>query len=79
MIADRRLWLTADRARVVEEGDPEAAFLFTSPGKEISDEDAERYGLDEKPKAEEKQAETPADKEAPAPANKARKATKKKS
>lgn len=39
------LWLTADRERVVAEGDPEAAFLFASAGKRISREDAERYGL----------------------------------
>lgn len=80
MIADRRLWLTADRERVVEEGDPEAAFLFATPGKEISDADAEKYGL--KPAkakaAEAKQAEPAEDKQAPAPANKARKATTKK-
>lgn len=39
------LWLTADRERLVPEGDPEAAFLFASAGKRVSREDAERYGL----------------------------------
>jgi hypothetical protein len=42
---DERLWLTADRERVVRDGDPEAAFLFATPGKRISAEDAKRYGL----------------------------------
>ena len=70
MIADRRLYLTADRSQVVEDGDARAAFLFVTPGKEISDADAERYGLN-KPAAR-KPAEA---KEQAAPANKARKAT----
>ena len=78
MIADRRLYLTADRERVVEEGDPDAAFLFVTPGKEVSDADAERYGLKPKAKAEAKQADESDNKEAPAPANKARRSAKKK-
>ena len=32
MIADRSLYLTSDRKRLVEEGDPEAAFLFVPKG-----------------------------------------------
>jgi hypothetical protein len=43
--ADRRLWETADRSRVVEDGDPEAAFLLCIPGDEIPEEQAKRYGL----------------------------------
>lgn len=78
MIADRRLWLTADRERVVEEGDPEAAFLFATPGKEVSDEDAERYGLKPSRKAKDDDAPVAEEKQAPPPANKARKAAKKK-
>ena len=78
MIADRRLYLTADKERLVEEGSADAAFLFATPGKEISDEDAERYGLTAKPKAETKQADPPEDKQAAAPANKARRTAKKK-
>lgn len=62
--ADRKLWLTADREQVVEDGDPDAAFLFASPGDEVSDEDAKRYGVKAKAK--------PADKQASAPANKSR-------
>ena len=33
MIADRRFYVNADRSKVVEEGDPEAAFLFCALGK----------------------------------------------
>lgn len=82
--ATERLYLTADRERVVAEGDPAAAFLFTTPGKEISAEDVARYGLaapepepelepeaEVGPEPEEKQADPPADKQAPAPADKA--------
>lgn len=60
-----RLYLTADKERVVKEGDPGAAFLFATPGKEISAEDAKRYGI-----ASKKAAPKPADKEAEPPANK---------
>lgn len=45
-VTDRKLWLTADRERVVEDGDPEAAFLLASAGKEIDAATVERYGLD---------------------------------
>lgn len=43
--ADKRLYLTADRSRVVEEGDPEAASLLAAEGQEILDAEAERLGL----------------------------------
>lgn len=46
VLITRRLWLTADRERVVEEGDPSAAFLLAAEGDEVSDEDAERYGVE---------------------------------
>lgn len=74
--ADRKLWLTADKETLVEDGDPKAAFLFASEGDEVSDEDAERYGLKPK-KAEAKQSAPAEDKQASAPANKARAAKKK--
>lgn len=45
IISDRRLWLTADKTRVVEDGDQAAAFLFASEGGEISTQDAGRFGL----------------------------------
>lgn len=39
---DRRLWLTADRSRLVEDGDPEAAFLWAAPGDEVDAVELER-------------------------------------
>lgn len=78
MKADRKLYLTADRARLVEEGDPAAAFLFATPGKEISSSDAEKYGLKPAAKAEEKEAAPADNKQAAEPANKARQSARKK-
>lgn len=40
-----RLYLTADRKRVVGENDRAGAFLFAKPGDEIDDDLAEKYGL----------------------------------
>ena len=45
VIAEERLWLTADRDRVVKEGDDEAAFLLVGVGQRIPWADAVRYGL----------------------------------
>ncbi|MGE4163872.1 MAG: hypothetical protein AB7G23_19260 [Vicinamibacterales bacterium] len=45
LVADRRLCLTADRGRMVEERDPEAAYLLAAPGDIISAADVARYGL----------------------------------
>lgn len=45
VIASKRLWLTADRNRVVKEGDREAAFLLAAVGQEIPRAEAERLGL----------------------------------
>ena len=74
MIADQRLFLTADEKRVVPEGDPDAAFLFAAEGSEISDADAEKFGLSPAAKAEPegKQAAAADNKQAAPPANKAR-------
>lgn len=84
--ADRRLFLTSDRARVVEAGDPEAAFLYAVPGRTVPREEAERYGLvgakaeaepdeaepDEKPAAAKAESAPPSTKaETKAPATKA--------
>ena len=44
MIADRRLYLTADKSRLVEEGSPEAAFLYCTPGHEVNEEELRRLG-----------------------------------
>ena len=40
-----KLWLTADRSRLVKDGDPEAAFLFCIPGRAIPMQEAKQYGL----------------------------------
>ena len=45
LLADRRLYLTRDESRVVEEGSPEAAFLFATPGTIVPAADADRLGL----------------------------------
>jgi hypothetical protein len=40
-----RYFLTADKSRVVREGDPEAATLYTTAGREVDEAEAERLGL----------------------------------
>lgn len=50
--SDRRLYTTADRSRVVDEDDPEAAILLAAEGMEIQDAEAERLGLTGKHKGE---------------------------
>jgi hypothetical protein len=81
---DRKLWLTADKERVVEDGHPDAAFLLGSAGTVIAEAEAERLGLKTAPKTALKAAEAPQEepaeeKQAAAPANKARKKTANKS
>jgi hypothetical protein len=45
MRAEKRLYLTRDRSRVVEEGAADAAFLLAAQGAEIPDAEARRLGL----------------------------------
>lgn len=45
MFSDRRLYLSADKATVLEEGDSGAAYLLASEGAEISAADVGRLGL----------------------------------
>lgn len=45
MIAKQRLYLTADKSAVVREGDEAAATLYATPGDEIPDSAAEKFGL----------------------------------
>lgn len=45
LIADRRLFLTADRETVVEDGDPRAALLFATKDYGIPAAEVERLGL----------------------------------
>jgi hypothetical protein len=44
MIADRSLYLTSDRKRLVEEGSPDAAFLFVPQGDYYDEDEAKRLG-----------------------------------
>jgi hypothetical protein len=46
MKAPRRLYVTSDRSRVVNEGDKSAAFLLCPAGAEIPPDAVKRYGLD---------------------------------
>lgn len=60
--SDRRIYLNADKSKVVEGDSPEAAHLFAVEGDDVSDEDAKRYGLKFETKAQkpaENKAETP--------------------
>lgn len=49
MITQRRYWWTDGKARLVLDGDPEAAFLAFAPGTAIGDHEAARLGLLEPP------------------------------
>ena len=60
-----RLYRDAD-GRIVRAGDPTAAFLYATPGDEISIEEAEAAGLISKPKP--KQAPKAANKQRKSPA-----------
>jgi outer membrane biosynthesis protein TonB len=43
--ARERLYFTADKGRLVTEGNAEAAFLYAAQGDEIPDSAAERFGI----------------------------------
>ena len=45
MISDRRLYVTEDGSRVVEEGDTDGAFLLVGAGSEIPSAVAEKHKL----------------------------------
>lgn len=45
MFAKARLFLNADKSKLVHEGSEEAAFLYAAPGDEIPDSAAEMFGL----------------------------------
>jgi hypothetical protein len=64
--ADRTLWLNAARDAVVEDGEPDAAFLYATKGKTVPLAGAERYGLT----GARKQAPQPRDKQGSQPPNK---------
>lgn len=61
---DRHLYLTEDRTRVVEEGDPAGRWLWASPGQQVSRREAERLGaIVTESGPDVKQAEAPANKQ----------------
>lgn len=74
VVATVRLCLTEDRARLVPDTDPDARWLFCTPGAAISRVDAKRYGLLVEPEPEPEVEPEPKveAKQAAAPANKAR-------
>lgn len=41
--ADRRLYVTADRSEIVEEGDPRGAWLLVGEGGVIGESDVQKY------------------------------------
>lgn len=43
--ADRRLYTNRDRTRLVEAGEPDAAFLLAAPGRPIDPADVQALGL----------------------------------
>lgn len=45
MIAKRRLFVNADKSKIVDEGSEEAAYLLAGEGVEVSAEDIKKYGL----------------------------------
>ncbi len=45
MVAAERLYLTADKKKLVSEGDPKAAILYATPGDEIPASSAKQFGL----------------------------------
>jgi hypothetical protein len=77
--SDKRLYVNADKSKVVEEDSPEAAYLLVGQGGTVTDEDAKKYNLKAPKKTEvtEVPVEAEADteeaeaKQEPAPANKA--------
>lgn len=70
--APRRLYLTADKSRVVEESDPEAASLLAGAGAEVSQADVERYKLRELPEPSEAEGRAEDAEDAPASEGEAR-------
>lgn len=58
---DRRLWLTEDGETLVEDGDPQAAFLWAVEGREVPADEAERVGYKPTRKSRQKAVDTPSD------------------
>lgn len=47
VIARQRLFLNADKTKLVAEGDTEGAFLYVAPGDEIPEDAHEKFGLED--------------------------------
>jgi len=62
MQARERLFITADKKRLVKEGDPKGAFLYAAPGDEIPESAATMFGLVDGALAEEKRRDKGDDK-----------------
>jgi hypothetical protein len=60
-VYSRRLYLNADKTKVLEEGDEGAAYLLGGAGSPVAEEDVEKYGLTTKHfrEADEAPAEEP--------------------
>jgi hypothetical protein len=67
---ERHKWWTADRSRLVDSGDPGAAFLAYPAGSEVPDDEARRVGLLLVPPGGPKSRAKPPDKAAPRPPDK---------
>lgn len=64
-VAKERLFLTADKERVVKEGDPDAAYVLVGEGGVVNEADAKKYGLSGGAKAADEPEGTKAVTEAP--------------
>lgn len=56
---DKRLYVNADRSKIVDEDSPDAAFLLAAAGHTVSDEDVKRYGLKAADAPQTKQVKAP--------------------
>jgi hypothetical protein len=55
-LVTERLFVNADKSKIVPEDSPEAAFLLATPGKRLSAQEAAKYGLKAKSAAPENKA-----------------------
>lgn len=73
--SEKRVCLNADRSKVVPCDSAEAAIQLVAAGGQIPEDEAKRYGLTDKPKAEAEPAQEPEEESKAVkepPANKAR-------
>lgn len=73
MISSKTLYLTADRDKVVEEGNPKARFLLVREGHEIDDKLAEKHGVNAQKASKQPDVAPAAEPQATAPAKRSRK------